>query len=80
MVKDGDGERYVLPTDNALLQRLERGEPVAFRQIGPTTWSARVLTYHSHHLGSVSSAYEVTIDTEARSACVVSLRRDVDLD
>lgn len=79
-VTDENGERYVLPCDSALLQRLERGELVRFDPAGPTTWAARVSTYHSHHLGSVRAVYEVTIDTAACSARVVSLERDVDLD
>lgn len=79
-VKDENGEGYVLPTDNALLQRLEHGQLVEFEQVGATTWSARISTYYSHHLGSVRASYDVTIDTAASSARVVSLEHDVDLD
>ncbi|MBX3181455.1 MAG: hypothetical protein KIT72_13725 [Polyangiaceae bacterium] len=79
-VEDENGARYVLPTDNALLERLERGQFVEFERASATTWRARVSTYYSHHLGSVSSEYDITIDTARAHARVVVRSSDVDID
>ncbi len=79
-VEDENGARYVLPTDNALLERLERGQFVEFERASATIWRARVSTYYSHHLGSVSSEYDITIDTARAHARVVVRSSDVDID
>ena len=78
-VEDQDGNPYVLPTDNAILERLAEGELVVFQQRNATTWVTEVSTYYSHHLGSVSTNYHVTIDT-AKHFVLIEIDSSVELD
>lgn len=78
-VKDQDGNPYVLPTDNAMLERLANGQLVEFQQRSATTWVTEVTTYYSHHLGSVSTRYHVVIDT-AKHFVTIGINSTVSLD